>query len=157
VPAVAPTSASLGDIGGSVNSSPSNDSQGHQPPSNSANAAASVQTPTATGSAPVGGVLLGNISVIPKNQAGLYTDPASGDPALLVHLPDDRFFSFDAICPHAGCTVQYDSSQQLIVCPCHGATFDPAQQARVLAGPANQPLASLQVKILGNGDVYAMS
>jgi Rieske Fe-S protein len=147
----APTSASLGDMAGSINggASPAKSSGKHAKPK-------PTPTPPSSSTAPGNGVLLGNASVVPANQAGMYTDPASGDPALLIHLPSGRFAAFDAVCTHAGCTVQYDPSQQLLVCPCHGAMFDPAQNARVVAGPANLPLAALNVKILDNGDVYAI-
>jgi thiosulfate dehydrogenase [quinone] large subunit len=73
---------------------------------------------------------------------------------LLVHLPDGRFVAYDAVCTHAGCTVEYDPTQHHLACPCHGAVFDPAHGAQVLAGPAPQPLAPLQVKIDARGNAF---
>lgn len=105
--------------------------------------------------APPGTMFLGNVKVLPVNSAGQYTDPISGDPALLVHLPDGHFVAYDAVCTHAGCTVEYDPTQHQLVCPCHGAVYDPAHGAQVLAGPAPQPLATLQVTIEPNGNAYA--
>jgi len=110
--------------------------------------------PTAP-AAPAGTTFLGNVKGLPVNSAGQYSDPISGDPALLVHLPDGRFVAYDAVCTHAGCTVQYDPSQRQLVCPCHGAAFDPAHEAQVLAGPAPQPLAPLQVRIDARGNAFA--
>ena len=107
------------------------------------------------GAAHTGTTLLGNVKVLPLNSAGQYTDPISGDPALLIHLPDGHFVAYDAVCTHAGCTVQYDPSQHFLVCPCHGATFDPAHGAQVVAGPAPQPLAPLVVSIDARGNAYA--
>ena len=100
---------------------------------------------------------LGNVSSVPENSAAQYTDPGSGDPALLVHLPSGKFVSYDAVCTHAGCTVGYDPNQSLIVCPCHGAVYDPAHGAKVLAGPAPYPLKKLKVNIKPNGNVYPAS
>ncbi len=105
--------------------------------------------------APAGTTFLGSVKGLPVNSAGQYTDPISGDPALLVHLPGGQFVAYDAVCTHAGCTVQYDPTQQQLACPCHGAVFDPAHGAQVLAGPAPQPLALLQVQIDARGNAYA--
>ncbi len=107
--------------------------------------------------APAGMTFLGNVKQLPVNSAGQYTDPTSGDPALLVHLPDGRFVAYDAVCTHAGCTVQYDPAQHQLSCPCHGAAFDPAQGAQVLAGPASQPLATLAVQVDARGNAFTKS
>jgi len=45
--------------------------------------------------------------------------PSSGDPGIVIHA-DGAFFAYDAVCPHAGCTVGYYAANDLIVCPCHG-------------------------------------
>lgn len=107
------------------------------------------------GGSGAGSVLLGNVKSLAANSAGQYTDPASGDPALLIHLPDGQFVAYDAVCTHAGCTVEYDPGQQQIVCPCHGAAFDPKNSAAVLAGPTSQPLTALTVRIDPKGNAYA--
>ena len=40
-----------------------------------------------------------------------------------------------------------DSGSELLVCPCHGAVFDPAHQGRVLAGPTQKALLELPLTI----------
>ncbi len=127
---------------------------GAQPTPAAAGAPATGGAPAAP-AAPAGTTLLGSVKGLPVNSAGQYTDPISGDPAVLVHLPGGQFVAYDAVCTHAGCTVQYDPTQQQLVCPCHGAAFDPAHGAQVLAGPAPQPLAPLQVRIDARGNAYA--
>ena len=127
-------------------------------PANTAGAptpAAGAAATAAPAPAPAGTTLLGSVKGMPVNSAAQYTDPGSGDPALLIRMPDGHFVAYDAVCTHAGCTVQYDPTQREIVCPCHGAVFDPAHGAQVLAGPAPQPLATLHVSVDARGNAYA--
>jgi hypothetical protein len=53
-----------------------------------------------------------------------------------------------------GCTVQYDPSQRLLVCPCHGAACDPAHAAQAVGGPAPTPLSPLRVTVTSDGTIY---
>ncbi len=110
----------------------------------------------ATSAAAKVGVWLGNVKNVKPNQYLTYTDPKSGDPSVLIRLANGQFVSYDAVCTHAGCTVPYDSTQRLLVCPCHGARFDPARGAAVVGGPAPQPLAKLPIRVDTGGNVYAL-
>jgi thiosulfate dehydrogenase [quinone] large subunit len=120
-------------------------------------ATASTRAQTADSAALAGYVKLGNVSSFPVNSAARYIDPISGDPGILVHLPNDNWVAYDAVCPHAGCTVRYQQSQRLLRCPCHGALFDPADRGTAVSGPTNQPLEQLRFKIESGGDFYAKS
>ena len=72
----------------------------------------------------------------------------AGDPGVIVKLADGSFVAFDAICTHAGCTVQWDRADRLLLCPCHGAAFDPAHHAAVVGdGPTSEPLAPLRITV----------
>jgi thiosulfate dehydrogenase [quinone] large subunit len=77
----------------------------------------------------------------------VFIDPTSGDPAVLVALPDGTIVAYDAICTHAGCTVNFDRLSGNLLCPCHGAIFDPAHAGRVLDGPTDEPLPELPIRI----------
>lgn len=100
------------------------------------------------------GLWLGNARGLAPTQPLAYTDPGSGDQALLLRLANGQYVSFDAGCTHGTCTVAYDTGRRLMVCPCHGAIFDPAHCAAVLVGPAKDPLYQLPIRVDASGDVY---
>ncbi len=72
---------------------------------------------------------------------------APGDPGIVVALGSGKYAAFDAVCTHAGCTVGWDPGAGLLICPCHGAAFDPRNNAQPVAGPATVPLAELPIAI----------
>jgi thiosulfate dehydrogenase (quinone) large subunit len=119
----------------------------------SAQGSAPAAAPTATtgagdvATATAGGSSIATASQVPANSAVSFTLPANGDPGVLVHLADGKFVAFDAVCTHAGCPVEFDPSSKLLLCPCHGAAFDPAQSAAVVQGPADVPLTSVSVHV----------
>ncbi len=115
-------------------------------------AAGSTPAPTAT---PAGsGTLLARGSQLSSTNAVSTYDPATGDPVLVIKLPSGSVVAYDAVCTHAGCTVQYDPGSGVIWCPCHGAEFDPAHNAQVLGGPTNRALAAIPITVdKSSGDV----
>jgi thiosulfate dehydrogenase [quinone] large subunit len=90
---------------------------------------------------------IAKVSAVPLNSAVTFTIPSNSDPGVLVHLNNGKFVAFDATCTHAGCPVQYDPSSQHLLCPCHGAEFDPANAASVVQGPTNTPLTSVPIRV----------
>lgn len=71
----------------------------------------------------------------------------AGDPGVIVALTDGTYAAFDAVCTHAGCTVEWDRADRLLVCPCHGAVFDPARAGVPVEGPTSVPLAGLPIAL----------
>jgi len=63
--------------------------------------------------------------------------------------------AFDAVCPHAGCIVEYDNSGGAFVCPCHGSIFNAATGA-VEQGPAATGLQSIRIAEGPDGQLYAV-
>lgn len=100
-----------------------------------------------------GGAKLANLSQIPYNAAYLFNYPQN-NPNILIRLKDGTIVAYSATCTHAPCTVAYDPTSSLIICPCHHALFDPANQAKVLGGPAPYPLPSVRLSIDQNGDIW---
>ena len=72
---------------------------------------------------------------------------------LLVHLPNGDFVAYKQGCTHTGVLVNYDPKTKLLVCPAHGAIFDPAQGGKVVKGPATTPLPQVAIKISGSGAI----
>jgi thiosulfate dehydrogenase [quinone] large subunit len=108
-------------------------------------------TPSSTPTPP--GTLIGSVADLQSQGSLSFNDPKSGDPSLVVQISGGSVVAFDALCTHQQCTVQYDTTQKLFVCPCHNAEFDPAHGAAVVAGPAPTPLGSIKVQVSG-GSVY---
>ncbi len=117
------------------------------------NAAAASSAAAKPGSSPAGQAI-GPARDVPVGQAASFQDPASGDPAIVIQPQAGTFLAFDAVCPHAGCTVQYDPSAKIIVCPCHGSQFS-ASTGAVEVGPAASGLTRIAIAEGANGQLYA--
>ncbi len=64
--------------------------------------------------------------------------------------PDGTVHERSAVCPHLGCIVHWNATEQSWDCPCHGSRFDP--RGRVLNGPAQRDLAPVTVEEQRAGD-----
>jgi thiosulfate dehydrogenase [quinone] large subunit len=71
----------------------------------------------------------------------------AGDPGVIVKLKDGSYAAYDALCTHEGCRVGWDAADGVLLCPCHGAAFDPNDHAAVLQGPTNTPLLELPIVV----------
>jgi len=112
------------------------------------------QIPTYVTSGQSGGKLLSNAANIPLNQSLTFNDPTYG-PFILIHLGTDQFVAYSAICTHAGCEVQFNPYAKEIACPCHGAVFNPYNNAQVVAGPAPLPLQKIPIQYdATTGNIY---
>jgi len=106
----------------------------------------------------VPGQRIANLSKLPIGQAVGFSAPGVG-PAALVRLANGSVVAYSRVCTHAGCLVGYDTSARLLVCPCHGAEFDPARQAAPIPGsPTSTPLELIHVVVdKATGDVILPS
>lgn len=113
------------------------------------------------------------------SQAYVFAYPYRGTPSFLIHLdraatggtgPGGTIVAFSAICTHQlsypskevsaiGYSPGYSQVAErsgAIVCCAHHSVYDPAQGARVLSGPAPQPLATIVLEYDAGGDrLYA--
>lgn len=124
-------------------------------PTGASTTAGQGSTSSSTSSAPEPkGTNLGSASVVPVGGSASFTDPSSGDPAIVIQQTSGQFVAFDAVCPHAGCTVGYSPGAKLIVCPCHGSEFDPAT-GDVVSPPAPRGLTPIHLAVSADGQLLA--
>lgn len=108
--------------------------------------------PSTASPTPAGKVLT-TLDRLPVGGAIGFEDPQVG-PAALLRLSNDQVVAYGRRCTHAGCLVGYDQSAEILVCPCHGAEFDPSNDAQPIMGPATRPLPSIAVVVdKSTGDV----
>jgi ubiquinol-cytochrome c reductase iron-sulfur subunit len=68
----------------------------------------------------------------------------------------DGIVAFSKICTHVGCPVAlYEQQTHHILCPCHQSTFDAADGAKVVFGPAHRPLPQLPITVDDEGYLVA--
>lgn len=99
---------------------------------------------SSSGTAAAGGTKVAALADVPVGS--IVSTKLSGKPVVVTHASADAVACFSAVCPHEGCTVAGKGNQ--IVCPCHGATFDPATGAAI-SGPTKKSLTGVSVKVNG--------
>jgi len=128
----------------------------HQLAGTSTSSSANQGASSESGSGTPKGTSVGSASGVPVGGSAAFTDPSSGDPSLVIQQTAGHFVAFDAICPHAGCTVAYQPASQIIACPCHGSEFNP-RNGDVIRGPATFGLTPIPITKGPNGDLYVKS
>src|SRR5262245_63974002 len=69
------------------------------------------------------------------------------DKILVFRGQDGSLAAVDMTCTHRGCDVGYAPASGRLECPCHGSKFAPT--GAVLEGPAEKPLRSYPVELMG--------
>ena len=60
--------------------------------------------------------------------------------------------AYSKICSHAGCPISlYEQQTHHLLCPCHQSTFDMADDANVIFGPAARRLPQLRISLDADG------
>jgi ubiquinol-cytochrome c reductase iron-sulfur subunit len=86
------------------------------------------------------------------------------DPRDLHEAPEKKGWSYDGIvayseiCTHVGCPVAlYEQQTHHLLCPCHQSTYDAADGAKVIFGPARRALPQLPITVDSEGYLVAQS
>ena len=103
---------------------------------------------TKTSGAKPSGKQIVKLTNLPVGSSFNFTHSTQGVPAVLFRTKTG-VFAYSAKCTHQGCTVAYQSGSKHLVCPCHGAQYDPANGGAVVSGPTNTPLPKIKVAVKG--------
>ncbi|HEY1351085.1 MAG TPA: protein kinase [Ktedonobacteraceae bacterium] len=98
------------------------------------------------------GTVIGS-TALTSNNALRFVNPADGAASLLIHLAGGSFVACERACTHQGVAVNYDPASKMLLCPAHGAIFDPQNHFRHVSGPGSGPLASVSIQVNGDGSI----
>lgn len=73
---------------------------------------------------------------------------------MLRRTGDGQVEALNVVCPHAGCSVQYESAEGKLFCPCHGASFDLSGKRLDATSPSPRDLDRLEVEIRSGTEVW---
>jgi ubiquinol-cytochrome c reductase iron-sulfur subunit len=109
--------------------------------------------------------------VIPSRYEGVELQDAKAKAAVILvrMLPEDihpypqrkdwgvdGILCFSKICTHLGCPISlWEQQTHNLLCPCHQSTFDLANNAKVIFGPAARSLPQLPIGLDGEGYIIA--
>ncbi len=122
---------------------------------NSGATAQANKTTTGTNTTGTNNKVIGN-SNLQQGKTVQFNNPADNQASLLIHLPNNTFVAYERACTHVGVFVNYDPNLNMLVCPAHGAIFDPMNGGAVTQGPATKPLPQVKVQVNNDGTISAL-
>jgi thiosulfate dehydrogenase [quinone] large subunit len=146
--------AGLGRVAGGTKNNPGTAQLSPAQSASAPSTAPSASGPSGADGSHPAGTAIGPAKDVRVGGAASFTDARTGDPSIVIQATASKFVAFDAVCPHAGCTVEYDQSAAVIICPCHGSQFNAATGA-VEVGPAVTGLNPITIAKGSNGQLYA--
>jgi len=108
------------------------------------------QTPSTPEQTPSQGgeVVIAQVSALVAGEGFNFT-ANDGTDAILFKTKDEKVYALSRICSHERCSVEFDLAQNILICLCHGATFE-ATDGNVISGPTQRGLKKINVKIDGD-------
>jgi cytochrome b6-f complex iron-sulfur subunit len=89
-----------------------------------------------------GVVVAGEISKFVPNSVTEYPESYF----YLVRAADGGFLALYRRCPHLGCSVEWEGSQEVFNCPCHGSSFDKLGNLEDRPVPSALDLFEIEIK-----------
>ena len=88
-----------------------------------------------------------------------FSYPDRSSPAMLLRLrqpapggvgANGTIVAYSVLCTHKGCPVAYRPERNLLICPCHWSSFDPAKAGQMVIGQGSQALPQITLRVAGN-------
>ena len=88
-----------------------------------------------------------------------FTYPDKSSPATLLRLrqgalggvgPNATIVAYSTLCTHKGCPVAWRPERNLLICPCHWSSFDPAKSGQMVIGQGSQALPQITLRVSGS-------
>lgn len=127
-------------------------------------AGAAAGTPAALAQAGYPSVDVVALAGLEKGATVDFDYPDADSPSVLIRMaeavpggvgPDGDIVAYSILCTHKGCPVAYNADRDLLICPCHWSTFDPARSGALVIGQASQPLPQVRLEV-ESGQVRAV-
>ncbi len=82
--------------------------------------------------------------------------PAEPVGAVFLRRTGDKVTALQVVCPHAGCSIGYQSAPQggEFLCPCHAATFDLSGKRTQTTSQSPRDMDSLEVEVRNQTEVW---
>jgi arsenite oxidase small subunit len=107
---------------------------------------------------------LANLADLTLNEPLYVAYPDEEAPGVLLKLgqrveggvgPEGDVVGFTTACPHKGFPLSYAAESRTFNCPGHYSVFDPERGGQQVWGQATQNLPQYQLRVDGQGDIYA--
>ena len=88
-----------------------------------------------------------------------FTYPDKNSPAVLLRLrqpapggvgPNGTLVAYSGLCTHKGCPVAWRPERNLLICPCHWSSFDPAKAGQMVIGQGSEALPQIALRVSGS-------
>jgi cytochrome b6-f complex iron-sulfur subunit len=110
------------------------------------------QSRSSQGSSALPSGAVANVNQLSVGSPIYFDYPSSGYPNILMKKSDGTVSAMSMLCTHVCCQCEYSGASNEIYCPCHGSVFD--QSGKVLRGPAQQALPSVELSIDSSGNIF---
>lgn len=93
-------------------------------------------------------ISVGTVAELDNNGQILQEKTSLGAVLVIGTSKSKNLIAVNPICTHLGCTVDWETEENIFLCPCHASEF--TTEGKVQNGPATKPLLTYKTKIENN-------